>query len=155
MKKLTLLLFPTLIFCQVGINNKAPQATLHISKNPLIETDKGNIKLDEVETGSVSDSILVWSNKIVKRVSSADFLASSSKCPMFIKSQSNPYYLLFNSSSSIPNPNNPLTIQGFNFVSAETSIRNNVYIYAYTNRSGQPLNINQLSVNFGGKNCNY
>lgn len=116
--KLLLMLFPVLIFCQVGINNKEPQATLHISKNPLVATDKGNIKLDEVETGSVSDSILVWSNKIVKRVSSSDFLANASKCPMFIKSQSNPYYLLFNSSSSIPNPNNPVTIQGLNFVSA-------------------------------------
>lgn len=155
MKTLLLILFPAFIFCQVGFNTTKPQATVHLTKNPNISTDKGDLKLDFVETGSISDSLLVWSHKIVKRVSSSDFLASAGKCPTFIKSQSNPHYIIFNSSSSIPNPNNPLTIQGLNFISAETSIRNNVYIYSYTNTSGQPLNINQFTVNFGNKQCNY
>lgn len=143
MKKLIFLLIPAIAFGQVGINTTTPTATLDVN---------GNMRIRTIQTGNENDSILVTNNGFIKKISISSI---GVKCPDFIKNKSNPYYVLFHSSGSVPNPNNPQTIEGLNFVFAETSIRNNIYIYSYTNTSGTPLNINNFSVFFGSKKCTY
>lgn len=149
MKTLLLILFPIILFSQytgkVGINTSSPTETLDID---------GSLRVRNIQQGNSTDFILVADGDgVIKKVLLANLLQND--CPIFIRSESSPYYLKFKSASSIQNPNSALTIEGINFVSAGTWIENNTYYYSYSNTSGQPLNINQFTVNFGNKQCNY
>lgn len=149
MKKLIItLLFPTLAFSQVGVNTKNPTATLDVN---------GNVRVRQIPTGTTNDSILVVSNGYLRKIALSSVIQpqNAGTCPNFVKNQSNGYYLLFKSSASIQSPNNPLTINILPFVSAGTWIQSNTYYYSYSGTSGQPLNINNFTVNFGSLTCVY
>lgn len=141
---------------RLGINTPKPEATVHIAASPTTSNSKGDLKLDYVETGSVNDSILVLHNGFVKKISASDLLANTpAKCPEFLKSESNSYSIHFKSASSIPNPNNPLIIETLNFAASGSYIQNNMYLFNYSNTSAKPLNINNFTVHFGSRQCNY
>lgn len=143
---LTLLLIPTILFSQVGINTKTPTATLHIN---------GDVKL-KATIGTISDTILVIRNDLIYKVPASYYYTLQNDCPTFKRSQSSGYYLLFESVSSIDNPNNPITVQGKTFTSAGTWIVDNTYYFSYTNTTGIAININQpFTVMFGNQSCNY
>lgn len=140
-----LILIPTIVFSQVGINTAQPTATLDVN---------GNLRIRKVLQGSVSDSILVINNGYVKKIALSQLQISNNVCPN-LDSSSTGYYLLFKSTSSIPNPNNSLVISGKNFVSAGTWVNNNTYYYSYSNTSGQSINVNNFSVDFTNLHCTY
>lgn len=149
MKKLIIiLLFPTLAFSQVGIKTDKPKATLDVN---------GNLRVRQIPTGTSNDSILVVNNGFVRKIalSSITQPQNGGTCPNFVKNQSSGYYLLFKSSGSIQSPNNPLTINNLPFVSAGTWIQSNTYYYSYSGTSGQSLNINNFTVQFGSLTCVY
>lgn len=146
MKYLILLLLLTqMLSAQVGINTKSPTATLDV---------KGNFRVRTVPQGAITDSILVVNNGYVKKIAISS-IGSTHKCPAFNKTASHGYYLEFFSDSSIPLPNNAITANNTNFVSAATFVLSNVYHFRYTNTSGVAVNINNLTVNFNGLQCNY
>lgn len=135
MKKLVLLLLPIFGLSQytgrVGINTTTPKATLQVKGNVMIEASTG-------------------------MVSAASFSGGNSgQCPNFLKNQSSGYNVHFSSPSSVPNPNNALTIQGKNFAPSAAFITGNTYFYSWSNTTGQSININNLTVNFSGLICNY
>jgi hypothetical protein len=143
MKKLILTLLPTLLLSQVGIKTTNPTATLDVN---------GNLRVRNLPAGTPTDSILVTSNGYIKKIALSH---TTSTCPDFLKTQSSPYYLLFKSSSGISSPNNNLLISNKTFVSAGTWIQNNLYYFSWSNTSGQPLNINNFTVQFGNISCIY
>ena len=148
MKKLLLLLLPIGLYSQVGINTTTPVETLDVN---------GTLAVRNTPTATSNYSILVIdeTTKQVKKISASTLSSNSGTCPNFLKTQSNGYYLLFSSPSSIPNPNNSLVINGLNFVSAGTWISNNTYYYSYSNTSGTALNINNFTVTFTTLTCSY
>jgi len=150
MKTLLLILFPAFIFCQytgkVGINTPTPTETLHV---------KGSLRVEDIPLVPTAEFILVEDGQGVVKKILLSSVTVQNDCPIFIRSESSPYYLKFKSASSIQNPNSALIIEGINFVSAGTWIENNTYYYSYSNTSGTPLNINQFTVNFVNKQCNY
>lgn len=123
-RALPLLLLPFLGFSQVGINTETPQATLDVA---------GNLRVQNVQSGT-GKILVIDDNGFVHKAE----LSGLIKCPK-LENQSTPYYLLFSSQSSIPNPNNPVLINGLNWSSAGTWISNNMYYFSYTNTSGNPL----------------
>ncbi|MDQ1096713.1 MULTISPECIES: hypothetical protein [Chryseobacterium] len=80
---------------------------------------------------------------------------AKSQCPNFMKSQSNPYYLLYSSSSAIPDSGNPKTINNLSFVNAGYWNQSNTFYASWTNTSGQPLDINNFTIQFGNQTCTY
>lgn len=130
---------------RIGINNSCPTATIDIN---------GNARIRQIPEGISSDSILVTNNGFIRKITFSNIVMSSQVCPT-LDNESNAYYLKFYSSSSIPNPNNPITVSGLNFGGAGTWVENNKYYFTYTNTSGQPLNVNDFSVMFGTKKCDY
>lgn len=150
MKKLLFILASSMMFSQtgVGINTTTPTATLDVN---------GTTRLREVPTALTGYSVLVVdADGNVKKVPASTFMQNSTTtCPNFMKSLSNPFYLLFSSSSSIPNPNNPLVINGLNFNSSGSWVQNNVYFYSWTNISGQPFVSGNFSITFGSQTCVY
>lgn len=149
MKKLItiLLLLPLMAMAQnVGINTKNPRTTLDVNGHLMIKAS----------IGTTSDTILVIRKDQVLKVPASAYYTLQNACPLFQRSQSSGYYLLFKSASSIDNPNNALVIQNKTFVSAGTWIENNTYYFSYTNTSGIPININELLVvSFGNQTCSY
>jgi hypothetical protein len=133
---------------QVGINTPQPTAMLDVN---------GNGRIRKVPTGLVTDSILVVNNGFIRKIAISSLnLNNQGTCPNLIRNQSNPWYLLFSSTGSIPNPANPLVINNLNFVNAGNWIQGNTYYYSWTNVSGQPLTIvNNFTVNFGSLQCTY
>ena len=137
----------TSLYAQVGINTTTPTAKLDVN---------GNLRIRTIPNGVSSDSILVVNNGFVRKIAiSALSAVNQGTCPMFVKGQSNGYYLLFKSTGAINNPANPLTINTINFTNAGNWIQGNLYYFSWTNTTGQPLNINNFSVNFNGQTCNY
>lgn len=148
MKKLLfLLLLPTITLSQnVGINTKTPTSTLEVN---------GNVKI-RASIGTINDTILVIRNKEILKVPASYYYTLQNSCPVLVVNQSSGYYLLFQSVSSIDNPNNPITVQGKTFTSAGTWIVDNTYYFSYTNTTGVAVNINQpFTVVFGNQSCNY
>lgn len=151
MKKLLFIFFPVLIFSQydgkVVINTDQPTATFDVA---------GNARFRNITEVTTTIYLLATDEdgNVIKIKASA-IVPTQGICPNFLRDESNPYYLKFSSSSSIPNPNSALVIEGLNFVSAGTWIAENNYFYSYSNTTGQPLNINDFSVNFGSGVCNY
>lgn len=147
MKKLILLLLPTLLFSQVGVNTTQPSATLDVN---------GDLRVRQVPTVNTANYVLVVDNDgNVKKMLVSALSNSNGTCPNFLKNQSNGHYLLFGSPFSVQNPNNPLVISGLNFVSAGIWIQSNTYYYSYSNTTGTPLNINNFTIQFGNLTCNY
>lgn len=106
--------------------------------------------------GTTNDTILVIRNNEILKVPASYYNTLQDACPLFKKEQSTANYLLFESTSSIGNPNNSITVNGNTFISANAWIEKNRYYYSYTNVSGKPVNINQLlSVKFGNQICTY
>ena len=134
-----------LTMSQVGINTTNPTATFHVN---------GNVKIENIPDGFVSDSILVIHNKEVRKIALSSLNINVGVCPKLDKTSSS-YHLLFHSEYSIPKPNNSLQIQGLNFTGAGTWISNNTYFYSYSNTTGTPLNLTSFSVDFNGLKCNY
>lgn len=148
----TLILFLSLSsfsFAQVGIGTDTPRTTLEV---------KGELTVTELNTASQINYLVVWDeiDQKFKKVSLNDLNLSQNQCPKLIREVSSGYYLKFESNSSIPFPNNPLVIEGKNFVSGGAWIQNNTYHFSYNNTSGSPLNINtQFTVDFSGVYCIY
>lgn len=147
MKKLLfLLLLPMMSFSQVGINTKTPTATLEVN---------GDVKI-RATIGTINDTILVIRDNKIYKVPASYYYTLQNSCPVLVVNQSSGYYLLFQSVSSIDNPNNPITVQGKTFTSAGTWIVDNTYYFSYTNTTGVAVNINQpFTVLFGNQSCNY
>lgn len=147
MKKLILiLLIPLLSFSQIGINTKAPTSTLEVN---------GNLKI-RASIGAINDTILVIRNNEVLKVPASYYTTMQDACPLFKRSQSSGYYLLFESISSISNPNNSIKVNEQTFTNAGAWIENNKYYYSYTNVSGTAVNINGLlTVKFSSQICTY
>lgn len=130
----------------VGIGTTKPTARLHVYGKLKINTDEG----------LPTDSILVIRNKEIMKIAVSSLnISNSGTCPNFLKNQSNGYNVYFSSPSSVPNPNNALNIQGKNFAPTSAFILNNTYYYSWSNTTGQPININNMTVNFSGLICNY
>lgn len=150
MKTLKFLIFIFItasLSAQVGVNTESPTAMLDIA---------GDARIRNLPTGNPSDSIVVSNNGFLKKIAVSDlFGQTGNSCPDFVRSQSNSFYLLFKSESSIPNPNNGLTIEGLNFVSAGTWVQSNNYYFSYSNTSGNPLNLSGFTVDFSGVVCEY
>lgn len=148
MKNLLLIIL-TLLFSilksQVGINTTVPKATLDVN---------GDLRVRLLNEGSETDSIVVVRDGFFKKISVSRITENKTVCPDFIENKSNPYYLLFQSSSSIPNPNNSLLIDNKIFVSSGSWISNNVYYYSYSSTMGG-INKNDFIVFFGIKKCIY
>lgn len=141
--------FFTLTFAQVGIGTDTPRTALEV---------QGELTVSEVNTASVINYIVVWDeiDQKFKKVSVNTLNISQNVCPKLIREVSNGYYLKFESNSSITLPNNPLVIEGRNFVSGGTWIQDNIYHFSYNNTSSQPININnQFTVDFSGVLCIY
>ena len=131
---------------QVGINTTAPTATFDVN---------GNVRFRNIPTGSASDSLVVTNNGHIRKIALKDIQINNSVCPELIKEVSSPHYLRFKSTSSIPSPNNPLTISGLNFNTSGGWIDNNTYYYSWSNTSGSPLNLNNFIVDFINMKCSY
>lgn len=140
-----MLLIPA--YSQVGINTAQPHPDTYLDVN-------GKVRIQEMNILTEAKYVLVeGENQIVSRMSIANL--NTHLCPQLSRSQSGGYYLKFYSNGSIANPTNNLVIQGLSFVSANAWIDNNIYYFTYSNTSGQPLNINNFTVNFSGLVCNY
>ena len=152
MKKILFLLLPAIAFAQtnypgVGINNTDPSEALDVN---------GKIKSRDIPLVSSAEYIIVTNTDGVHRKVLFSALSSNSgTCPNFLRSQSDGYHIKFSSPASVPNPTSNLNIQGKNFVPAGASISNNTYFYSWSNTTGQPININNMTVNFSGLSCTY
>lgn len=134
-------------FAQVGVNTETPTAMLDVN---------GNARIRVLFAGSPSDSIVITNDGYLGKIAVSDLLGSTgNRCPNFVRNQSNSSYLLFQSESSIPNPNNALTVEGLNFVSAGTWVQSNNYYFSYSNTSGNPLNLSSFTMDFSGLICQY
>lgn len=143
---LILSILPGALLAQVGINTTTPTKTLDVN---------GEMRIRIVPQGDTTDNILVVDSQgNIRKLPISSLQVTNSMCPN-LHNTSTGYYLLFTSTSSIPNPNNSLVISGKTFVSAGTWISNNTYYYSYTNTSGQPININSFSVDFTNLHCTY
>lgn len=142
-----LLLFTITVQAQVGINTDQPTKTLDVN---------GQVRIRNLPLGDSTDFLVVADSQGNLRKITISSLNSNNTCPTLIKSQSSGHTLLFTSSSSIPNPNDPITVQGSTFVSAGTWIANNTYFYSYTKTAGSPINLNIVfTVSFGSMSCTY
>lgn len=154
MKKILFLLIPTIGFGQVGINqpNPAPGAALHISAG----INGSTLKVDDIPLVTTAEYIIVTNaDGVHRKVLLSSLTQSAGTCPNFLRNQSSGHHIKFSSPSSVLNPNNDLLIQGKNFNAAGAHINNNTYFYSWSNTTGQPININNMTVNFSGLTCNY
>ncbi len=151
--KLLLLLFPILIFSQVGINTTDPKYTFQVI---------GTISVTDLPTVESAEYLVVWipnddptKNGQFGKIKLSSIIQNQNNCPEFVKAESNEYYVKFRSINAVNYPNVALTINGLNFTKSGYWIENGFHYYTWSNTSGQPLNINDFSVNFGSGVCNY
>lgn len=146
-----LFLFVINIQGQVGINTVKPKQTLDVN---------GRIRSKIIDTLKI-DSVVVTSNRLQYKIHIKDLIAdyiqtSNNKCPRLNRVQSNEYYVLFDSNSSLPLPNTNITIENLNFTFSGSWTSNNIYYYSWSNSSGIQLNINKnFTVDFNGLTCQY
>ena len=134
---------------QVGINTETPHPDVVLDAN-------GKIRIQDIPTTTNAQYLLVeGSDGIVNKILLTDIQLQHGNCPHLIRSQSSGYYLKFHSNSSIPNPNDNVTIQNKTFVSGGAWIESNTYYFSYNNTTGQPININNFEINFSGLICTY
>lgn len=140
---------------QVGINTTTPTpgTALHIAPGP----GGSLLKVEDTPLVTTAEYVVVTNaDGIYRKVLLSSLTGGNSgQCPNFLKSISSGYAIHFSSPASVPNPNNPLTIQGKNFAPAAAWITGNTYYYSWSNTTGQPININNMTVNFSGLICNY
>lgn len=153
MKKLLFLLIPAMGLAQqqnnqgVCINCTDPSEAMDVN---------GKIKSRDIPLVSTAEYVIVTNaDGVHKKVLLSSLVQNTGTCPNFHRNESSGYYIKFSSPSSIPNPTSPLTIQGKNFTAAGASISNNTYFYSWSNTTGQPININNMTVNFSGLVCTY
>lgn len=145
MKYLILILFPTLLFSQVGINTTQPTTTLDVN---------GNIRIREMETVTSAKYMIVTdSDGVFKKMLMPT--AVTDDCPEFLKAESNTHYVKFKTLKSLILESDKIMINGLSFTQSGHWVENQVHYYSWTNTSGQPLNINSFSANFGNQTCNY
>jgi hypothetical protein len=145
-----LLLLPFLVFSQVGINTQT------FLPGEMFRVAIGTVAYENIPLVTTSEFVMVTDSEgKQKKMLLSSLTANSGQCPNFLRSQSSGYNLYFSSPSSVPNPNNPLTIQGKNFTPNQAFITGNTYFYGWNNTTGQPINITNLTVNFSGLTCNY
>lgn len=171
MKKLLFVLLPILSFSQVGIQTQTPKATLHvIGKNIFEQTQQtleakatvhinGDLIISNTPLMSTPQYMLVIDpadNDRVKKVLISSVMNNNGTCPNLLRNESHAYYLKFESPTSIPNPNNSITVQGKNFNPVGTFTQNNNYYFSYTNTTGQPININiPFTITWTTLTCQY
>lgn len=133
---------------KVGINTEQPTKTLDVN---------GQVRVRDLPSGDSTDYIIVANTQgELRKVPISLLQQLNSICPYLVRSSSSGHYLLFTSSSSIPNPNDPIIVQGKNFVSAGTWISNNTYYYSYSNTTGTPINLAvSFNIQFGTITCTY
>ena len=149
MKKLLFLflMIPFLGISQVGINTQTPTETLDVN---------GSLRVRDVQEGSLTDSILVVNEDgVVRKISLSILIQDTSKCPNLVRNASNGYYLLFESDNSVNKPNDAITIGESRFISAGTWIEGNKYYFSYTKVVGNPINLDNFTVDFNGQTCKY
>jgi hypothetical protein len=132
----------------VGIRTSTPTETLDVN---------GTLRVRNTPNGVSTDSLLVIRNGVVRKIAmpANNNPQSPGTCPNFLKASSHPYYLVFTSNGSIPNPNNPIVISGSTFNSSGTWTTGNIYYYSYTRINAGGFNINNFTVNFGSLTCVY
>lgn len=147
MKKLLFLLLPAIGFSQVGINTTSPSETLDVN---------GTFRTRNIPLVTTAEYVIVTNaDGVHRKVLLSSLIQNSGTCPNFLRNQSSGYHIKFSSPASVPNPNTDLTIQGKNFNAAGASISNNTYFYSWSNTTGQPININNFTVDFSGLVCTY
>jgi hypothetical protein len=80
---------------------------------------------------------------------------ANAQCPNFLKDQSNPYYILFSNSVGIHSSGQPKIINGLQFVDAGHWTNSGIHYASWTNTSGQPLDINNFTIQFGSLTCTF
>lgn len=147
MKKLLFLLLPAIGFSQVGIQTTTPTETLDVN---------GTFRTRDIPLVTTAEYVIVTNaDGVHRKVLLSSLTQNPGTCPNFLLNQSSGYHIKFSSPSSVPNPNNALTIQGKNFIPAGASISNNTYFYSWSNTTGQAINIDNMTVNFSGLICTY
>lgn len=152
MKKLLFLLLPAIGFAQanypgVCINCTDPSEAMDVN---------GKIKSRDIPLVTTAEYVIVTNaDGVHRKILLSSLTQNAGTCPNFIRNQSSGYHIKFSSPSSIPNPTNSLTIQGKNFTPAGASISSNTYFYSWSNTTGQPINIDNMTINFSGLTCTY
>lgn len=143
-----LLLLPLTLWSQVGINTTIPTKTLDVN---------GQVRVRDLPLGDITDYLVVTTaNGELRKIPISTLITVNNTCPILMRNDSNPYYLKFTSTSSIPNPNNSVIVNGVSWAFAGTFNSNNLFHYSYTNTSGVALNLNQpFVVTFSTSNCTY
>lgn len=150
MKKLLFLLLPAIGFSQVGIQTQT------FLPGEIFRVAGGTVTYENIPPVTTAQYVMVTDSEGRQmKLLLSSLLSIPQTCPNFIKNESNGYYLKFSSASSIPNPNNSLSINGILFVQSGSWIANNTYFYSWSNFTGTPLNINNFTVNFGNQICTY
>lgn len=80
--------------------------------------------------------------------------AISAQCPTFELDQSNGYYVLFTSNSSITFEND-ITINGLDFTGAGNWVSNGTHHVSWSNTTGQALDLSNFTMTFGSETCSY
>lgn len=142
---LLMILISIIINSQVGINTTTPTETLDVN---------GTLRIRNINENNCVEWILVADNSgVIKKMKISELL---NICPTLDRNQSNGNYLLFYSNSSIPNPNNLITINNINFISSGSWISNNIYYFSFTKINGSTLNLNKnFTVFFDNLKCTY
>lgn len=152
MKKLLFLLLPAIGFAQANYPGVCIQC-----ENPSEKLDvNGKIKSRDIPLVTTAEYVIVTNaDGVHRKVLLSSLTQNAGTCPNFIRNQSSGYHIKFSSPSSIPNPNSDLIIQGKNFNAAGAHINNNTYFYSWSNTTGQPINIDNMTINFSGLTCTY
>lgn len=146
-----MVLIPFLGFSQytgkVGINCTEPTKTLDIN---------GNLRVRDIQEVPTAIYLLASDEQgNVFKVKLSSVTQQQSNCPEFLKSESNANYIKFRSKNALNYPSNSIIINGLTFTNAGYWIENGYHYYTWTNTSGQPLDIDNFSVDFGNGGCQY
>lgn len=154
MKKLIAILSISFLSAQTT----SPKGVCINCTDPTEDMDvQGRIKSRTIDLVTTAEYVIVTNaDGVHKKILLSSLMGNNNgTCPNFLKNISSGYAIHFSSPSSVPNPNNPLNIQGKNFSPAAAWITGNTYYYSWSNTTGQPININNMTVNFSGLICNY
>lgn len=151
MKKLLLILLPSMMFSQVGIQTQT------FLPGEIFRVAGGTVTYENIPTISTAQYVMVTDSegRQMKMLLSS-LIIPPSTCPTLLRNESNGYYLKFSSTNTIPNPNNAVTVNGVTWAFAGTYNQNNLHYYSYTNLSGVVLNLNNnFTVMFSTQQCIY
>lgn len=140
-------------FSQVGINTTEPKFTLQVN---------GTIGVTDLPIVETAEYLVVWipnadpqKSGQFGRIKLSSIIQVQSDCPEFVKAESNPFFVNFRSVKSLVLPSGNILINGLSFTPSGQWVENGIHYYSWSNTSGQPLNINDFTVNFGSQTCKY